>query len=160
MYKVVDNFLTYSELRSISRDRNFSPFKGQRHSLPVEGYRNKILEEAETFADLSNAIQIEEWFHNPAFSSLPGKHYDKDERLFRATGNLQFPLCSCILYVKVENLVGSELIIDSKYVIVPKTNRLVLISPGVEHEVTPWVSGTRVSVNINPWDRYLHGQEM
>lgn len=157
MYKIVDNFLTGKELAGISRERGFNPFGYSIHKVPLTGFKAKLFEEASKFVDLSTTIQAEVWYHNPVFSPLPKKHYDKDEALHRATGELSFPLVSCILYLKIGALVGSDLLIEED-VITPKPNRLVLMKPGVEHEVTPWISGTRVSVNMNLWDKKLHKQ--
>ena len=156
IYKVLKNFLEPSVLGSISSYKGFNPFKARWYDAPIEReYQKNILEEASSFVELDRLVGIEEWFHNPAFLHLPGKHYDKDEYLYERDGTLDFPLCSCVLYMKVEDLVGARLIIEDSFEVVPESNTLVLMKPGTLHEVTEYVSGTRTSVNINPWSRPL-----
>jgi hypothetical protein len=153
MHRVINNFLTKEDLLSISKFRDFNPFQPSWVSKEnLKGYQIKILEEASKTYNLDKAIGIEEWHHNPCFMPLPTEHYDKDEILFKEKNHLRFPLCSCVLYMKIENLRGARLIIDKRIEIVPESNTLVLISPGITHRVTDYVSGTRTSLNINFWD--------
>lgn len=152
-HRVIKNFLRQEELESISKYRDFNPFQPSWVSKEnLKGYQHKILQEASKNYKVDEAVGIEEWHHNPCFMPLPSLHYDKDELLFAEKNHLRFPLCSCILYMKINNLVGSRLIIDKRIEIVPESNTLVLLSPGVIHEVTNYVSGTRTSLNINVWD--------
>jgi len=75
--------------------------------------------------------------------------------LFAKTGELSFPICSCVIYLAIENLVGAELEIgDTK--IVPEAGMLVLIAPEVWHKVTNIVSGKRHSLNYNFWNKPLY----
>lgn len=98
---------------------------------------------------------IEEWAQNPGVIDLPEEHYDKDEELYEATGEYKFPLASCIIYIDVRDLIGSNLVIDNQDVITPKSARIVKLKPGVLHKVTPYISGTRVSLNWNFWSEPL-----
>ena len=65
-------------------------------------------------------------------------------------GVTRFPLCSMVYYVMVDNLRGGKLHIEDE-VITPKTNRLVIFSPGKYHCVEPFI-GSRTTYCINPWD--------
>lgn len=151
MYKIIEDFLTFQEMRSIA-EPPFNPFKQSWNTEANKLYQKKILKEASEYMGFSDFIGFEEWHHNPHWSSLPGEHYDKDEILYEDTGELRFPLCSCIYYYRVRDLVGGELVLDNVVNILPKENMLVLLEPGLIHNITPYVSGVRLSININPWD--------
>jgi hypothetical protein len=152
--KEISNFLPQRLLDSISRRRQFNPFETKWYDKEdLAEYQLAILEEAGSKYDLTPMIGIEEWHHNPCFMPLPSEHYDKDEKLFEKENILEFPLCSCVLYMKIENLVGGHLLVDKRMEVVPESNKLVLMSPGVIHEVTDYISGVRTSLNINPWER-------
>lgn len=118
-------------------------------------YHKKLLEYAEDFTDVSNVIGAEEWSHNPSLGSLPEGHYDKDEDLYERTGELLYPVCSCIWYLNVKNLVGGNLIVEGKE-IVPKTNKLVLLKPRTWHDISEYKRGTRVGLYVNFWDKALN----
>ena len=87
-----------------------------------------------------------------------------------------FPLCSIVYYLQIEDLVNGELRIshndeiqlnstntlyeevranrlDHKIddIIIPKTNRAVMFSPGKFHTVNEF-TGKRISMIINPWN--------
>ena len=79
---------------------------------------------------------------------------DKDEQLNGNKSILSFPLCSMVYYLIVENLEGGQLHVEDD-IITPKTNRLVIFSPGKNHYVQPY-TGTRISMLVNPWDRVLN----
>ena len=155
MYKVLDNFLPSSTLSNLlkkvekSEKNKCSWFE---YPAALE-YQQAILEEAAGYVSLSNCVGFEEWVHYPPFTQLPLYHYDKDEYLYEKRKALKFPLCSCILYLNIQDLKGAELYIsDAGTVITPETNKLVLMQPGVLHTVFRYQTGTRVSININPWD--------
>lgn len=150
--KEIKNFLPEKVLLSIPKHRGFNPFSTKWYDCPLEReYQQYIIEEASSFVDLSSMVGIEEWFHNPCFIDLPGEHYDKNEKLWLENRHLEFPLCSCVLYLKVENLMGADLLVDRRIKITPESNKLVLMKPGVIHEVTSYESGVRTSINLNPW---------
>ena len=100
--------------------------------------------------DLSKAVGIEQWTHN--HNNIPGMHYDKDEDLFHKTKEVRFPLCSIILYVKVENLLGAKLYVQGESTIVPETGKVVYLQSGILHGVLKHIAGTRLTVNLNIWD--------
>jgi hypothetical protein len=91
--------------------------------------------------------------------------------LWEETGQVRLPLCSAILYVMVDNLVGANLEvskdnipIDIDYMpefknvdtIVPEEGKIVLLDPGVWHKVTDYVSGRRIALILNFWDEPLY----
>ena len=151
MYSIFKNFLSEEEIKSITKPP-FNPFSTKWFNTPKRLYQEKILATASKCFDLSSMVGFEEWHHDPFWRSLPSEHYDKDEVLYQETEETVFPLCSCIYYFKIEGLVGASLVIDDKDTIVPESNMLVVMSPGVWHKVTEYETGTRVSLNINPWD--------
>jgi hypothetical protein len=162
MHRVIKDFLSKKQLDSITRTKTFKILGSMWFDMPAAyEYQNYILEEAASFIDISKAIGFEEWFHDPFFRGLPTKHYDKDEGLYAATKQLKFPLCSCILYMRVEQLEGAKLhIIDGETLVVPESNMLVLMAPGVYHQVTEYKSGIRTSVNLNPWSEKLYNASL
>ena len=101
--------------------------------------------------DLSNAVTYEVWQQE---NTRPlGWHHDKDEKLWER-GELLFPILTSIFYLDVNVTSGGNLFLEDDIVIEPKTNRLVLFGPDVEHFVQAY-SGIRHSIIINPWDRFL-----
>ena len=52
--------------------------------------------------------------------------------------------------LKIENLRGGKLHIEDD-IITPKTNRLVIFSPQLNHCVEPFM-GDRIVLCVNPWD--------
>ncbi len=111
-----------------------------------------MIKKANYYINLTSCIGYEFWTQN---NTKPrGRHQDKDEQLIARTGKLSFPLCSIIYYPIVENLKGGQLNVDDA-IIIPKTNRLVMMSPGMWHSVEEF-TGTRISFLINPWDKTLN----
>ena len=163
VWRTIDNFLSEEEISKVFREKSFKPFTTRWHSLPSESfYHNKILAEisdvinGDQFVDISTAVGLEEW-HQDADWFLPEEHEDKDEKLYSETGEVSYPLCSAILYLKVENLVGAKLrIVRDNLEIEPKPGMLILLAPGVTHSITKYSEGTRISVNLNIWDRPLN----
>tara|TARA_A100001201_G_C3986395_1_gene170249 strand:- start:47 stop:544 length:498 start_codon:yes stop_codon:yes gene_type:complete len=109
-----------------------------------------VIKVAGQFYDLSSSIGYEFWTR---LNTKPSRwHQDSDVELSKK-GILKFPLCSIVYYCHVENLCGGQLCIESD-VITPKTNRMVIFAPGLPHYVEDF-TGDRVSILINPWDRYV-----
>ena len=109
-----------------------------------------MLDIAGKYYDLSNAIGYEFWGHN---GTKPDWHYDKDEVRFERTGKLDFQLCSTVYYLEASNLIGGQLMVEND-MITPKTNRMVMFSPGKYHTVQSY-KGKRVSLLVNPWSHPL-----
>ena len=105
----------------------------------------KILEIARAHFDLGGVTGYEMWRN----TSNPGRHVDKDEVLFKEDSHLLTPQCSAVYYPLVDNMLGGEFYTDDiRYF--PKSNRLVLFSPGIEHGVSAY-TGRRMAISINPW---------
>jgi len=105
-----------------------------------------LLKEASKYFDLSSMVGSEYWAH---YGTHPGWHVDRDEKLVLSTGEIKHPICSIVYYAQIENLVGGNFMTRTE-VITPRTNRMIVFSPGVEHSVE-YYSGTRLSVAVNPW---------
>jgi len=154
VWRTIDNFLSKEEIAKVFTEKSFKPFTVRWHTLPSKSfYQNKILQEIKNdFTDLSSAVGIEEW-HQDADWFLPEEHIDKDEALYETTGEVKLPLCSAILYLRVENLVGANLkLVRDTVEVTPKPGTLVLLSPGLLHSITDYESGKRISLNMNIWD--------
>ena len=101
--------------------------------------------------DLTSCVGYEFWTH---YNTIPRNwHIDKDEQLKIKTGYTRFPLCSMVYYVYVDELRGGKLHIEDD-VITPKSNRLVIFSPGKYHCVEPFL-GKRITLCVNPWSEKL-----
>lgn len=101
--------------------------------------------------DLTSCIGYEFWTH---YNTIPRNwHIDKDEQLKIKTGSTRFPLCSMVYYVYVDELRGGKLHIEDD-IITPKSNRLVIFSPGKYHCVEPFL-GKRITLCVNPWSEKL-----
>ena len=112
----------------------------------------QMINKVNDYINLTSCIGYECWTQNNKRPRT--RHQDKDEKLVKRTGRLSFPLCSIIYYPIVENLKGGRLHVDDA-IITPKTNRLVIMSPGMWHYVEEF-TGTRISFLINPWDKTLN----
>jgi hypothetical protein len=122
------------------------------YALGSNPVHEKIIEIARSYFDLSGVTGYEMWCN----AKNPGRHIDKDEILFREERRLVTPACSAVYYAAVENMLGGEFYTDDlRYF--PRTNRLVLFSPGIEHGVSAY-TGTRVAVAINPWRERPRGR--
>ena len=107
----------------------------------------QMIDVAGNFYDLTSCKGYEFWSQN---NTRPQNwHIDQDEQLVAKTNQTRFPLCSMVYYVKVNDLKGGKLHIEDD-IITPKTNRLVVFSPQLNHCVVPFV-GDRISLCVNPW---------
>jgi len=155
---IIDNFF--------EDDQFLEKFKEVAETFPVEGlwtdayhremYTNHIVEKAGKYFDMEKIKGYETWVHSnskPSADYEDGWHYDKDEYRYNLNNILSFPVCSCVFYLKIQKLIGGDLVIED-VTITPKTNRLIIFGPGKKHYVKDF-TGTRISVNINPWNRLL-----
>ena len=111
----------------------------------------QLINVAGNFYDLSSCMGYEFWSHN---NTTPrGWHIDQDEQLNGITGQTRFPLCSMIYYLKIDNLRRGKLHIEDD-IITPKSNRLVIFSPQLNHCVEPYM-GDRIALCVNPWSTKL-----
>lgn len=112
-------------------------------AFPLEKIINLV---SKTF-DLSNAIGYECWSHVNTRASW---HVDKDEEAWTSERKLKHPLCSIVYYPYIRNMSGGRFVTKS-HLVVPRENRLVAFSPGLQHAVEVF-KGERMSCAINPWD--------
>jgi hypothetical protein len=114
-------------------------------------------------ANYSNHIElgsfdgVEHWTNimNPeSFPDLP-LHYDKDEYLWRETGEICVPKIGSVLYAHDSQPEGGYLeLVDENGVserIAPIPNRLIIFPSGLPHQVTETTSGIRKVFATNVW---------
>jgi len=89
-------------------------------------------------------------------------HFDKDEDLWNATGEVKSPIIGTVFYPdpEIDNIEGGELQIWDTYdvnpygsyeIIKPKFNRLIIFDAGKLHAVHEVTKGTRKAIAINLW---------
>jgi hypothetical protein len=154
---IVDDYLKESlivEVLDNLKNNNISETwfdKNQSHTYSL--LCQTLLFESSKYYDLKNYSGYEFWTQN---NTKPRTwHVDKDEYCHFNTGIYKFPICTVVFYLKVNNLSGGTLCLKDCN-IVPKTNRLIIFSPGIWHNVEEF-TGERVSIIINPWDEKLMG---
>ena len=167
-------------LDNIDHDFDLSNFKkwysGRVYSLSDCNERSdfitKLLSIASSYFNLDSCTGYESWTQ---LNDRPGGwHVDLDEARKISDGIIRLPICSIIYYLKIDNVIGGQLKIshrtvkdgiqESEYikgielskvepydVITPKTNRLVMIPPGIYHKVETF-KGERMSMIVNPWN--------
>ena len=93
------------------------------------------------------------------FKNELGIHFDKDEEMYAATGNIVAPVIGTIYYPEQEEFEGGMLEIytngsdQAPERIYAKPNRLIIFDAGeVPHRVDTVISGTRKAIAINLWD--------
>ncbi len=138
-------------LQQNKEQTNESNLKEKWYSLDEEhqfqDFCVQMLNLAGSFFDLSSCMGYEFWTH---LNTRPRDwHIDQDEKLVSTTGQTRFPLCSVVYYVKVKNLKGGKLHIEDD-IITPKSNRMVIFSPKLNHCVEPFM-GDRITLCVNPW---------
>ena len=138
-------------LQQNKEQTNESNLKEKWYSLDEEhqfqDFCVQMLNLAGSFFDLSSCMGYEFWTH---LNTRPRDwHIDQDEKLVSTTGQTRFPLCSVVYYVKVKNLKGGKLHIEDD-IITPKSNRMVIFSPKLNHCVEPFM-GDRITLCANPW---------
>ena len=138
-------------LENNKKNTNETNFNERWYSLDEEhifkDFCVQMVNVASNFYDLTSCIVYEFWSQN---NTRPQNwHIDQDEQLVAKTNQTRFPLCSMVYYVKVNDLKGGKLHIEDD-IITPKTNRLVVFSPQLNHCVVPFV-GDRISLCVNPW---------
>ena len=92
------------------------------------------------------------------FANNLGNHYDKDEELFKLTGEIATPILGTVYYPEQEQFEGGMLEIYTEgvdkapEVVYAKPNRLIIFDAGkYVHAVTPVKMGTRKAIAINLW---------
>jgi len=153
MDDVVDNSTFQSDCIKLSESGKNIPEKwyslDEKHIF--QDFCIQMINLSSQMYDLTSCVGYEFWTH---YNTIPRKwHIDKDEQLKIKTGHTRFPLCSMVYYVYVDELRGGKLHIEDD-VITPKSNRLVIFSPGKYHCVEPFL-GKRITLCVNPWSEKL-----
>ena len=141
MDDVVNNITTLQEFaQQNNKNQTEKWYSLDEDHLFVE-FCNRMIEIASHPFDLSSCVGYEFWTHN---DTVPKDwHIDKDEQMQIKEGVTRFPLCSMVYYVEVNDLKGGKLHIEDD-IITPRTNRLVIFSPGKYHCVEPFL-GKRIT---------------
>ena len=153
MDDVVDNSTFQSDCIKLSESGKNIPDKwyslDEKHIF--QDFCIQMINLSSQMYDLTSCVGYEFWTH---YNTIPRNwHIDKDEQLKIKTGYTRFPLCSMVYYVYVDELRGGKLHIEDD-VITPKSNRLVIFSPGKYHCVEPFL-GKRITLCVNPWSEKL-----
>ena len=149
---ILDNVLSSEDLETIKNNSGEydSEFRGL-YQWNILKIFHPLIKTAAKYYSLHNCIGYEIWEQN---NGRPPKwHYDRDEILAKQ-GILSFPICTLVFYIEVDNLTNGNLLIENGIQIKPITNRLVIFGPKVKHYVEEF-SGTRHSLIINPWNKFL-----
>jgi hypothetical protein len=77
-------------------------------------------------------------------------HYDKDEILYRISGEIFMPIFSSVYYPRTVNVGGGELELPGVRIL-PRTNRAVIFPGCLPHRVLAVTAGIRRSIAINGW---------
>ena len=99
---------------------------------------------ASQFFDLSDMIGSEYWAN---YGTRTDWHVDKDEKLYKTSGDVNCPICSIVYYADID-VSGGNFVTETLSVR-PVTNRMIVFSPGLVHGVE-YFTGKRLSVAINP----------
>jgi len=112
MFIVVDNVLDDDSLKVVQK--YFSEISSRQMTWvdgdldKMLGYQSplsKILNAVSCAFDLSEMAGVEQWAH---YGTKPDWHVDKDEVLFKRTGELACPICSIVFYANIDELIGGN----------------------------------------------------
>lgn len=143
---VVDNVYSHDILPSVQQWANKLPICDTWYDNKHLSYASHLIQEAAKYFDLSSSIGCEMHVNYEE----PKKHYDKDEKLFRTTGEIIFPLCSIVYYPFID-MEGGQIIFPGEGIaITPVTNRAIFFRGNLLHDGNPF-TGVRQSIGINPW---------
>ena len=140
---------------TVEKIKNFD-YNYKWHWMGDNPIQEKMIDVARMFFDLSASIGYELWsndfdqYRTEVKGSELDWHFDHNMKKFARTGIYEFPLCTVVYYPLIKNLRGGEFLTENAKFI-PKTNRMVLFSPGVQHAVTEYL-GLRFAISINIWD--------
>lgn len=148
---VLDGVFDAQEIKQIA-EFDYGDGREKWYDLGCCPVHEKILEICRAHFDLSGVMGYEMWRN----SSNPGRHIDKDEVTFKEEKRLVLPQCSAVYYPRIDGMNGGEFFADDVRCF-PRTNRLLLFSPGIEHGVSAY-TGDRMAVSINPWRQRPRGR--
>jgi hypothetical protein len=159
MIFVLDNFLSedaYADTKKQFVGKGTTPIMWHdAESIPItfKEYIGKL----KSYFGLDGLVGIETWVHDN--TKPDGWHYDKDEFLFNALGELKHPNLATVLYLKAGDVQGGNLLLNGMS-IKPIENRLVCFSGDMKHCVEEF-TGDRTALAVNFWNdtpiEYLNG---
>ena len=169
---IIDNFIEDKNLLDrIDKDETFFGPNGNFMwwdgwwSSPANTIKKELIEHIWRYNDPTRGYQIEgfEYWTGVYGPSKPNKdlgtHLDKDELLYKETGELVSPIIGTVYYPKNVDFEAGYLEIESggEVARIKATyNRLIIFPAGDHpHRVTQVTSGTRYAIAINLWDRKL-----
>ena len=165
MIIILDGVLSDHQMNHFNKTINYStePFVSGSINKKGEGWLEKleyhtnyaicsvILDIIGRHFKLTDMVGYDYWTHT---NTKPSWHQDKDEIAYTGKGISRFPICSSVYYIKAD-CIGGQLKFENGVEVKPVKNRLVIFSKRLYHGVEEF-TGTRVSVNINPWDTKLY----
>lgn len=147
---IQDNFISEKNKEDLNLcEKDIKWYKRNDYSHAYGNLCMTIINRAKLYFNIDNHCGYELWARSNTRPS--GWHIDKDEMMCENNFGLSLPICSCIYYPYVDVSDGGNLILECGTEIVPKTNRLVIFSPNVYHNVDYFL-GERVSILVNPWN--------
>jgi len=175
MILVIDNFIKDQVLLDkIKNDDTFFSNVGQYYwwdgwwSSPADTLKKELIEYI--WADNCPLRQsfpasgFEYWTgiqsaEQDGFKDDLGMHFDKDEALFKKTGEIVSPIIGTVYYPEQEDFEGGmlEIYTDGEDAeperVYAKPNRLIIFDAGtISHRVTRVTRGTRKAIAINIWE--------
>lgn len=143
---VIDDFYPDHLLLDVQKWAITLPCNDTWYALEDLSYGSDLFTVAGGFFNLVDTVGCEMHINYHA----PYKHYDKDEELFKQTGQLKFPLCGIVYYPFVSMEGGQIIFPDASIAVTPKTNRAIFFKGNLLHDGVPF-NGSRQSIGINPW---------
>ena len=169
---IIDDFLTESEWNQFTYEGLWYKPKTYQWlsaddatSMPYRSVWDQIAAhiwmyiDARQYIELGSFEGIEHWTNIMSADGygtpdLP-LHYDKDEYLWRETGEIRVPKIGSVLYAHDNQPEGGYLeLLDENGVserIAPIPNRLIIFPSGLPHQVTATTSGIRKVFATNIW---------
>ena len=98
----------------------------------------------------SRVLICECWVH---VNTRLDPHIDRDENLFKSTGEVHIPLCSIVYYISIKDLKDGRFC-SSIGSVEPESNMVLTFPRNLWHYVEPF-KGERIILAINPWDHRI-----
>ena len=125
----------------------------------AESWTKRLIDEAADYFPIGGIYGYETWTHKntrPDSDYHNNWHYDKDEVRWDRNHRLSFPMFTIVYYLKIDNLKGGEIKLETGITVEPKQNRMIIFGQAIKHRVNVF-AGERHSIIINPWARKLEG---
>jgi len=184
MVLIIDNFIKDESLLSeINTDASFFSDPGEYYfwsgwwDSPANTTKKKLIKhiwgDAFPLNMVFDTVGFEYWTGiqtaDPAspYNDNLEAHFDKDEELFKLTGELQKPLIGCIYYPQQSEFEGGMLEIFTEGMdkdperIYARSNRLIIFDAGnLAHRVSQITKGTRRAIAISLWGEDPYSNKM